>query len=467
MKFVFAAFVFLLLNALPACQTVAEKSNVRPNILFFLVDDQRNDVLGCAGHPIVQTPVIDRLAAGGIRFENAFVTTSICAASRASILTGLYESRHGYTFGTDPVSLPHVEASYPFLLREAGYRTGFIGKFGIQIADQAASLTKMFDYYAPSPQSTPHFVEQSDGSRKHSAEIKGDQAIAFLRSQPEGQPFCLSVSFNAVHAVDGNLTPGQEGHYPYPESARHLYEETRIPPPKLSDPAIFDAHPVFMKESMNRDRFYWRWDTEEKYQINIKAYFRMISGYDAVMGRVLEELESLNLSEQTVILYSADNGYYMGNRGFAGKWSHYEESLRVPLIMYDPRVPERQRGRMVEEIVLNIDLPATMLDLAGIAVPELYQGASLLPLYHNKVRDWRTFFFCEHRLDNPRIPKWIGIRGERYVYARYYEQDPVFEYLHDLQTDPDQLENLAQNPDYGDVLNDMRKLTDLTEEQIK
>lgn len=461
-------FILILTSTFLACNKEFEYKGGKPNILFFLIDDQRNDVLSCEGHPVVLTPTVDKLSANGIKFTNAFVTTSICAASRASIVTGLYESKHNYTFGKDPVKLDYVLQSYPYLLKKAGYRTGFIGKFGFKIENQSQMLGEMFDYYEPSPRSVPHFIKQEDGSRRHSAEIKGDQAIEFIRNNPDGQAFCLSVSFNAVHAVDGNLTPGNEGHYPYPAAVADLYEGMTMPEPYLSDPEIFDKHPDFLKTSMNRVRYHWRWDTEEKYQVNMKAYLRMISGYDGVMGRVITFLEEKGLDDNTVIIYSADNGYYMGNRGFAGKWSHYEESLRVPMIIYDPRLPAGLKGATPDEMALNIDIPATILDLAGLEVPGIYQGTSLLPVVLNgKSREWRDNFLCEHRLDNEIIPKYVGIRGKRYVYANYYEQEPAYEFLHDLKKDPDELENLAGNQDYQDILEEMRELCKDKESEIK
>src|SRR5690606_33831358 len=143
---------------------------------------------------------------------------------------------------------------------------------------------------------------------------------------------------------------------------------------------IFERHPEFLQTSMNRERYFWRWDTPEKYQTNMRAYFRMISGIDHAIGRVLDELERLGLAENTIIVYAADNGYYMGNRGFAGKWSHYEESLRVPLIVCDPRLPADRRGKVVEAMALNIDLAPTFLAYAGATIPENYQGRSLVPL---------------------------------------------------------------------------------------
>ncbi len=433
---------------------VGGKEQGRPNVLFFLVDDQRNDTLGCAGHPILQTPVVDSLAAEGVRFENAFVTTSICAASRATVFTGLYERTHGFTFGTPPIGAEYVGASYPALLRKAGYRTGFIGKFGVNAGKDGRS--EMFDYFKPIG-NNPYLHKQADGTLRHEAELAGDRAIEFLKDNPKGKPFCLSVSFNSVHAADGD----KENHYPWPKAVDGMYDDVEMPEPRLGDPAIFESQPEFFRKSMNRDRYFWRWDTPEKYQKNMRAYFRMISGVDGVIGRVRKALEENGLAKNTIIIYNGDNGYYMGDRGFAGKWSHYEQSLRVPLIVYDPRASKKRCGKVRSEPALNVDLAATMLDYAGVKAPRHYQGKSIAPLVRGrKVRNWRKDFFCEHLMNNKSIPKWEGVRGQRYVYARYFEQEPVYEFLHNLETDPDQLKNFASDAKYAKILAKMRKRCD-------
>ncbi len=461
-------FYFILAILLIQCKNKDTYSEERPNVLFVLIDDQRNDLISCAGHPIVKTPTVDKLAENGIRFTNMFVTTTICAASRASIITGLYESKHNYTFGKDPIKKEFITSSYPYLLKKSGYHTGFVGKFGVKLEEQDSILTEMFDFYRPAPMNAPHLVKQADGSMRHSAEVWGDKAIEFIDTQSSEKPFCLSISFNSVHAVDNNHKPGNDGHYPYPKAVAHMYENIEAPEPYLSNPEIFENHPAFLKNSLNRERYFWRWDTKEKYQTNMIAYYRMISGYDKVMERIISSLKEKGFDKNTVIIYSADNGYYMGNRGFAGKWSHYEESLRVPLIIYDPRVPKETTGRIENNIALNIDIPATILDLAGISTPQLYQGKSLLPILSDvNVENWRESFLCEHRMEHEKIPKYVGVRGERYVYANYYEQNPPYEYLHDLQKDPNQLENLANNPDYKDVLQKMRSECENLENEIK
>lgn len=424
----------------------------RPNILFVLTDDQRFDALGCAGNPVVKTPTLDSLAAKGVRFGNAFATTSICAASRASILTGLYERTHKYTFGTPPVRREHTDVSYPLQLRRAGYRVGFVGKFDVLV--QPGETDAMFDVFVPLFRN-PYFKKQPDGSVRHLTDITADHAVEFLRGGKADQPFCLVVCFNAPHGEDRDKT------FPPPRALDQMYQDVHIPPPRLADPAIFAAQPDFLKSSLNRQRWHWYWDTPEKYQKNMKDYYRMISGVDSALGRILGETKRLGVDGNTVVVFASDNGYYLGDRGFEGKWSHYEESLRIPLLVHDPRLSPEKRGKTVDALALNLDIPATILDFAGVKVPALQQGRSLVPLTRGEQpADWRTDFFSEHLMRHPDIPKWEGVRGQRWVYARYFEQKPPFEFLHDLKTDPDELKNLAGDPNYAKQLEIMRRRCD-------
>ncbi|MEM7011749.1 MAG: sulfatase-like hydrolase/transferase [Verrucomicrobiota bacterium] len=435
---------------------IAQNSNQQPNILFILVDDQRSDELGCAGDPIIKTPHIDSLSDRGVRFENAFVTTSICAASRASILTGLTERTHGYTFGKPPISGEDLSVSYPVLLRGAGYRAGFFGKFGVKLesGESDPGVADMFDEFESI--GGPSHRKMKDGTLRHSDEVIGDRAVEFVESQPEDQPFCLSLSFNIAHARDGDKRPGS-GHFPWPQAADGLYEDGAMPEPRLKDPKIFEDLPEFLQKSMNRDRYFWRWDTPEKYDANLRARFRMLTGMDGIIGRVLEAVDQRGFSDNTVVIYTADNGYYRADRGFAGKWSHFEQSLRVPLIIYDPRLPEDKRGRVEDAMALNIDLPATMLDLAGVSTPDAYQGSSLKPFIDgDSPAEWRDDLFCEHLMGNRSIPMWEGVRGERYKYACYFTQNPAYEFLHDLEEDPDELINLVKDESYASILEEMR-----------
>jgi arylsulfatase A-like enzyme len=319
----------------------------------------------------------------------------------------------------------------------------------------------MFDVFVPLNRS-PYFKKQSDGSLRHLTDIVGDRAIEFLGGCHRDQPFCLSVSFNAAHAEDGD----KKNHYPWPPAEDGLYEDVTIPPPKVSTD-FWKQLPSFFHNSMHRDRWFWRWDTPEKYQKNVKAYYRMITGLDRVMGRVLDDLKQRGLAENTVVIFCGDNGYYKGSRGFAGKWSHFDESLRVPLVIYDPRLPEDQRGRVIEPMALNVDIAATIVGLAGLPQPAGYQGRSLMPLVRGETPgDWRTDFFCEHLMDHRAIPKWEGVRGRRYVYARYFEHPTDGEFLHDLEVDPDELKNFVGDPQYADVLKQMRSRCDELRDEL-
>ncbi len=411
--------VLLLALLAPGCSGQEEPlSPVEPpNLLFIVTDDQRSDMMGVV-NPILHTPNMDRLANEGVRFENAFVTSPICAASRASLLTGVVERTHQLTFGTPPLVADFIDRSYPTLLREAGYHTGFIGKFGVRTEPGATET--MFDAFVPL-WTDPYFKEMEDGSLRHLTDITADESIEYLRSNGRTDPFALTVSFNAPHADDGD-----ERQYIWPEAMDTLYSDAAITDPPLSEPAFFDALPEFLKEaSLNRVRWYWRFDTPEKARRMTRRYFRMISGVDAAIGRILGELESLGLAENTVVMLMGDNGYFLGERGYAGKWLPYDLSIRVPLVVYDPRVEDRLRGSTPSLFALNVDLAPTLLDLAGVEVPATMQGRSLAPLLVGEApADWRTDFFVEHLFDHPEIPKHEGVRGERFKYARYFEQVP-------------------------------------------
>lgn len=448
-------FIFPLSLLFAGLQSIAAAA--QPNILFFFADDQRYDTLSCAGHPIVQTPTIDHLAEQGVRFSNAHVTTAVCWVSRAVLLTGQWARSHAQRDAIPTVKPEALTTMFPVVLRDAGYRTGHFGKWHMK-APAGFKPEEQYDEYEAIGRN-PYIKTLPDGSKRHETDIVCDRGIDFIKSQPQGKPFALNLCFNAAHAEDSDHRPGI-GLYPWPSSTDGMYEDRSIPPARLGDPSIFEAHPQFLKDSINRQRWFWGYDTPEKFETNVRAYYRMISGIDKGISRVLAALEAAGLAENTIIIYSGDNGYYLGDRGFQGKWSHYEESLRVPMVIYDPRVPQADRGRVNEELVLNVDLAPTILDFAGVTKPAAYEGRSLVPFVQNKtVTDWRKFFFCEH-LDLAPTLTWEGIRDERYVYARYFDQKPPYEFLHDLEKDRDQLKNFASDPDHAEALAKMRALCD-------
>lgn len=427
----------------------------KPNIIFFLGDDQRSDVLGCYGNKLIKTPTIDRLAAEGVRFENSFCEVPICAASRSTIFSGLSQRTHGYNFGEMPVETKYMNTSYPMVLKSAGYRIGFAGKYGMSFAKPG--MKGEFDFFKAIGRH-PYLHKMPDGTLRHETDLCSDAAIEFIKSNPEGKPFCMSVSFNASHAEDSDHRPGY--HFQWPDSTDGMYEDITIPAPKLGDEKYFKAMPPFLQDEkgLNRARWHWRWDTPEKYQINMRAYYRMISGIDNAIKRVLDELKARGLDKNTIIIYSADNGYMMGDRGIAGKWNHYEQSLRIPLVIYDPRLPKEKRGRVVSELVSNVDLAPTFVQFAGEKIPEVYQGHSLMPLVEDEeVSDWREEIYCEHKFK--RFNNWYGVRNKRYKYAVYYEEpDGPYECLYDLEKDPEEFVNLAANPEYAPLREKMSRL---------
>jgi len=437
--------------------TSNSRGDERPNIVFFFADDQTTSTLGCYGNEVVQTPHIDDLAARGTRFENAYVSQAICWVSRTTILTGMTGRTYGTPGNHEQARPEAVETLHSDILRENGYRTGYFGKWHAKMPKGYRPEAHFDEFEAISR--NPYYKKMPDGSLRHETELIVDRGIEFIKSQPEGKPFALNMWFNACHAEDSDRRPGI-GHFPWPRATDGMYEDVEIAPPRLNDPAIFEALPEFLQTTINRERYFWRWNTPEKYQTNMRAYYRMVSGIDGAIGRFLDALEKAGLADNTIVVYSADNGYYMANRGLAGKWSHYEEALRVPLIVADPRVEKAQQGKVSDAIALNLDLPSTFLDWAGIAVPERYQGRSLKPVVSGSTpADWREESFHEHFAVRHRIPAFEGIQNKRFKYVRYIDHGGK-EFLHDLQNDPDELVNLAGDPKHAETLVAMRKRTD-------
>ncbi len=341
----------------------------RPNIIFLLTDDQRADAMGCAGNPIIHTPNIDDVAKNGVLFKNAFVTTSICASSRASILSGQWTRRHKINdFGTH-FSEAALAQTYPMLLRKAGYRLGFIGKYGV--GPKRDLPVDEYDYWRGFPGQGRYEHKDKDGNYKHLTQIMGEQAIEFLRSCSKDKPFCLSVSFKAPHVQDGD--PRQ---FIYDRAYKNLYKDVTIPSPKTAERRYFEALPEFLQTSEARRRWQIRFSTPAKFQESVKSYYRLVTGVDVVIGKIRDELKRLSFDDNTIIMFTGDNGFYLGEYGLAGKWFPHEESIRVPLVIFDPRASRSRRGVSCEQMALNVDIAPTILELAGVKVPQQMQGRS-------------------------------------------------------------------------------------------
>ena len=452
LSFVAGSSVAALLPSSGCSRVAASKPKAlgmaQPNIIFFLTDDQRADAMGCAGNPRIYTPNMDGMAKDGVMFTNAFVTTSICASSRASIFTGQWTRRHGISDFRTHFSESALAQTYPMLLRQAGYRIGFIGKYGV--GRERDFPTDKYDFWRGFPGQGKYEHKDKDGNYKHLTRIMGEQATEFLRGCSKDKSFCLSVSFKAPHVQDSD--PRQ---FIYDRAYENLYKDMTIPAPKTAEAQYFEALPEFLRTSEARRRWQIRFSTPDKFQESVRSYYRLITGVDIVIGTIRQELRRLNLDDNTIIIFNADNGFYLGERGLAGKWFPHEESIRVPLIVYDPRARKKRRGVKVDQIALNVDIAPTILELTGLQVPQEMQGRSLVPLLKGRKPKWRTEFFYEHPFEHKTIAKTEALRTQRYKYARYVDFD--YEELYDLKNDPRETKNLAKDKKYQQALNSLRQ----------
>lgn len=428
------------------------KQNEKPNIIFILTDDQRWDALGHAGNNLIHTPEMDRLAREGAYFKNALVTTPICAASRATIFTGLYERSHAYTFQTGPIRNEYMENAYPKLLKEAGYRVGFFGKYGVNHKDLSGQFDE-YDSYDRNGQFKDHrgfFYKTIDGDTVHLTRYTGHQAMEFIDKTESNEPFCLSLSFSAPHAHDP-----AELQYFWQKEVDHLLQGVTIPGPELAEDKYFDAQPEFVKSGFNRLRWTWRYDTPEKYQHSMKGYYRMISGIDLEIAKIRQQLKAKGLDKNTVIILLGDNGYFTGERQLAGKWLLYDNSIRVPLMVYDPRLSSHSDS---DEMAANIDVPSTILDLAGVKIPDSYQGKSLVPVIKGQKLN-RDTVLIEHLWNFENIPPSEGLRTAEWKYFRYVNDKSVEE-MYRLTDDPKEINNLVDDPTHASRLKTFRKKLD-------
>ena len=424
-----------------------------PNIVFILCDDLRWNALGCMGDKVIQTPNVDHLAAQGVLFRNHFATTSICSVSRASILTGQHERRHGISDFKTPLTDDQWAETYPALLRQAGYRIGFIGKFGVGNDAAVRKRGGSFDYWKGLPgQAGEYFIDPNDPEQKHATSRFGDQALEFLSGCKPETPFCLSISFNAPHARDGKPREFQPD-----VRDESLYSSETIPPSATANEAYFQKLPDFVQKSEGRRRWERRFATDEMFQQTMRDYYRLVTGIDREVGRIVEALARQGLSEKTLIIFTSDNGWFAGDRGLADKWLMYEESIRLPMVIFDPRRPKELRGKSCDAMTLNIDLAPTMLAEAGVPIPPRMQGKSVLPLLMDeRPGGWRTEFFYEHHFGPKIIPPSEGVRSEKWAYIHWLPPNPESEELYDMEADPNESKNLAVQPDHAAVLSELR-----------
>lgn len=451
---VFPAIALMLASAV----AVADEPPL--NIVVLYADDWRNDSLGCEGNPILKTPRLDQLAREGVRFPHNYVTTSICGVSRATLLTGQWMSRHGNP-AFQMFKTPWAE-TWPGILRAKGYFVGHVGKW-----HNGKFPAENYDFGRA--YGGTHWMKEPDGSPVHVTAKNERDALQFLRDRPVDKPFALTVSFFATHAEDAN--PKQ--YLPQPQSME-LYKDAVVPVPKTATDDHFRRLPPFLatEENEGRKRWHWRFDTPARYQEYMKNYYRLASEVDTACGRVIDELKSQKALDRTLVIFTTDNGYFHAEHGLADKWYPYEESIRVPLIVRDPRMPAGRRGGTHDAVTLNADLAPTILAAANAPAPATMQGRDFAPLYTSPTKvepnpPWRTEFFYEHAtISNvKRIPSSEALvrTDVKYLWWPDFDHEELF----DLKSDPLEEHNLAADPQHRERLDSLRKRFRTLKEQAK
>lgn len=459
-KLSFLSFTLLFL--------IGSVANAQPkNVVFILSDDHRYDYMGF--HPespdFLQTPGMDRMADEGAHIANAFVTTSLCSPSRASILTGQYAFRHGAVDNQNEME----EGTHFFAeqLQKQGYQTGYFGKWHIGHAhdepkpgfDKWVSFRGQGVYYDP--------VLNIDGERQqvegYVTDLLTDYSLQWLEEEwNRDQPFFIYLSHKAVHAE-------------FEPAERHegMYADAYIPKPQSMKniEGNYEGKPRWVKEQRYSwhgvDYMYHGQDNhpQDLDEIIIR-YSESLMGVDDSIEQVLDYLEESGLAEETLVIYMGDNGFMLGEHGLIDKRQAYEESMRVPMLAWAPGFIEE--GITIEENILNIDLTPTFLDLAGGTMPDghIVDGRSFLPLLEGQtIPDWRSIFvyqyFWEHAF--PHTPTTYAIRGDRYKFIYYHGVWDKNE-LYDLQNDPREMYNLIDQPEHRERVQAMRdELFDLLE----
>ena len=426
------------LKSLAAASAPALLSQTKKrNLVFILTDDHRFDIIGGLGHPWLKTPNLDRLLKGGVLFENAFVTTSLCSPSRASILTGQYVHAHGVTDNVSP--LPQHLTTFPQLLQKQGYRTALIGKWHMGGESDAPrpGFDRWVSFRGQGQYNDP--VLNIDGKR---GEVKGyvtdlltEQALRFI-GENASRPFMLYLGHKAVHA---DFFPA--------ERHKNMYSDAAIPHPKsMADTEEnYRGKPEWVRKQRNSwhgvDGMY---NKRVNFDQFYRDYCRTLMALDDSVGTVMNELERRKMLNDTLILYMGDNGFQFGEHGLIDKRTMYETSIRVPMIAHCPDL--FQGGRRVSGMALNIDVCPTMLEAAGAPLPRQIHGRSLLPLAQGKAENWRTEFVYEYfwERDFPQTPTVLGLRTDRYSFMQYHGIWDLDE-LYDIGKDPDQMNNLMAN----------------------
>jgi N-acetylglucosamine-6-sulfatase len=415
------------------------------NVIFILVDDLRYDALGYMGHPWLETPNLDALARGGVQMRNAFVTTSLCSPSRASILTGQYAHRHRVVDNNNPV--PPGTIFFPQYLQQAGYDTAFIGKWHMGGASDAPQPG--FDRWVSFRGQGTYLPSKNglnvDGKpvpqRGYITDELTDYALDWLKQRGPDRPFFLYLSHKAVHA---DFVPAER------HKGRYQGKLFLAPRTMADTPENYEGKPMWVRNQRNS----WHGvDFPYHSDLDIAEYYRRyletLLAVDDSVGRIAGLLRERGLLDSTIVMFMGDNGFAFGEHGLIDKRTAYEASMRVPLLMAGGGLPA---GASVAEVVANIDIAPTVLEAAGLASPAM-DGRSMLPLARGERVPWRDTLLYEYYWERnfPHTPAMHALRGARYKYIRYYGLWDTDE-LYDLQADPLETRNLIRDAGHRDVV---------------
>jgi arylsulfatase A-like enzyme len=447
--------------------TLAFGKETRPNLIFLFTDDQASYSLGCYGNKDVKTPHIDSLSEAGMTFDHHYDTTAICMASRVNIMTGLYEYRHGCNFDHGPLTEKLWETSYPMRLRKSGYLTAFAGKFGFEVRKGTEKGPKYlpeddFDKWGGGPGQTNYATARNPSMKAyakkypHSSRSYGAFGSDFVReSAKSGKPFCLSVSFKAPHKPD----------QPDPIFDK-VYAGKKFTKPSNYGREYGKHFSLQSKQGRQYERFV-SWGYRDRYDEVMAIYHQMVHGVDSAVGMIRAAVKEAGVTENTVFIFTSDNGFFCGSHGYGSKVLPYEESSNVPLIIFDPRHSSSGKKLRSAALTANIDMAPTILDFAGLEVPAEMDGVSLLPLLDNPkaaVRETAALI----NVWGPQAAHSYGVvtRDYKYLYWPFEGGDlePTEELYH-LAKDPGELTNLA--PVKGKDLKKMRVVYDAAVEAWK
>ncbi|QDT63391.1 sulfatase family protein [Calycomorphotria hydatis] len=416
------------------------------NVIFILTDDHRYDAMGFMGHPFLETPHMDSLASNGVHLKNAFVTTSLCSPSRASILTGLYTNKHRVIDNNRLV--PNGTIFFPQYLQKAGYETAFFGKWHMgghhdgprPGFDHWLSFKGQGNYLPPRPGYTLNLNGERIPQDGYITDFLTDHAVNWLKDRDGSKPFFMYLSHKAVHA---NFTPA--------ERHRDRYAEVELNLPRGEGLSAKVNTPRWVRDQKNSwHGIDFSYHSRAGLDYLYRRYCESVLAVDDSVGRVLEQLKQMGVYDDTLVIYMGDNGFMWGEHGLIDKRVSYEESIRVPMMMQCPNLFDG--GTVVEEVVANIDIGPTVMEAMGLQTPEYMDGQSFLDLAQGKDVSWRDYFLYVYYWEKnfPQTPTQFAVRGDQYKYINYYGLWDADE-LYDLKNDPKELNNLINDPEHQKV----------------